>query len=50
VRKRGREEYPGLIVSVFTNRAGPFAMLLKWIPHFRGQVDIFEEEQLELRS
>jgi hypothetical protein len=50
VRKRGGDEYPGFIVSVFTNRAGAICYVVEVDPPFSGALHIFEEEELELRS
>jgi hypothetical protein len=50
VRKRHGDEYPGLVVSVFTNLAGAVCYLVEADPPFSGKFQIFEEEQLELRG
>jgi hypothetical protein len=50
VQKRGGDEYPGLIVSVFTNRAGAICYVVELDPLFSGTMHIFSEEELELRS
>jgi hypothetical protein len=51
VRKRNGYEYPGFIVSVFTNRAGAVRYVVEADhPAFSGMLHIFNEEQLELRE
>ena len=51
VRKRNGYEYPGFIVSVFTNRAGAVHYVVEADhPAFSGMLHIFNEEQLELRE
>ena len=51
VRKRTGYEYPGFIVSVFTNRAGAVRYVVEADhPSFSGMLYIFSEEQLELRG
>jgi uncharacterized protein with PIN domain len=51
VRKRNGYEYPGFIVSVFTNRAGAVRYVVEADhPAFSGMLNIFNEEQLELRE
>jgi hypothetical protein len=41
VRKRGGEEYPGLIVSIFTNRTGAVCYVVEVYPPFSGTVSYF---------
>lgn len=51
VRKRAGYEYPGFIVSVFTNRAGAVRYVVEADhPAFAGMLHIFNGEQLEPRS
>jgi hypothetical protein len=51
VRKRSGYEYPGFVVSVFTNRAGAVRYVIEADhPAFSGMLHIFNEEQLELRG
>jgi hypothetical protein len=50
VRKRSGYEYPGFVVSVFTNRSGAVRYVVEADhPSFSGMLHIFNEEQLELR-
>jgi hypothetical protein len=50
VRKRSGYEYPGFVVSVFTNRAGAIRYVIEADhPSFSGMLHIFNEEQLELQ-
>jgi hypothetical protein len=48
VRKRGGDEYPGLIVSVFTSSAGRTCYVVEVDPPFSEAFHVLEEEQLEL--
>jgi hypothetical protein len=51
VRKRSGYEYPGFVVSVFTNRAGAVRYVIEADhPAFSGMLHIFNEEQLQLRE
>jgi hypothetical protein len=51
VRKRAGYEYPGVVVSVFTTRAGAVRYVVEADhPAFAGMLHIFNEEQLERRS
>jgi hypothetical protein len=50
VRKRDGDEYPGLVISVFIDRAGAVCYVVEVDPLFSGRHRIFNEEQLELRS
>jgi hypothetical protein len=51
VRKRTGYEYPGFVVSVFTNRAGAIRYVVEADhPAFSGMLHIFNEEQLEFRE
>jgi hypothetical protein len=51
VRKRSGYEYPGFVVSVFTNRSGAVRYVVEADhPAFSGMLHIFNEEQLELRG
>ena len=48
VRKRAGYEYPGIIVSVFTTRAGAVRYVVEADhPEFAGMLHIFNGEQLE---
>ena len=50
VRKRAGYEYPGVVVSVFTTRAGAVRYVVEADhPAFAGMLHIFSEEQLERR-
>jgi hypothetical protein len=50
VRKRAGYEYPGVVVSVFTTRAGAVRYVVEADhPAFVGMLHIFSEEQLERR-
>jgi hypothetical protein len=47
--ERNGYEYPGFIVSVFTNRAGAVRYVVEADhPAFSGMLHTFNEEQLEL--
>jgi|SRR6185437_2346191 hypothetical protein len=51
VRKRAGYEYPGIIVSVFTTRAGAVRYVVEADhPGFAGMLHIFNGEQLEPRA
>ena len=51
VRKRVGYEYPGIIVSVFTTRAGAVRYVVEADhPGFAGMLHIFNGEQLEASS
>ena len=51
VRKRSGYEYPGFVVSVFTNGARAVRYVIEADhPAFSGMLHIFNEEQLELRG
>ncbi len=51
VRKRSGYEYPGVVVSAFTNRSGAVRYVVEADhPAFSGMLHIFNEEQLELRG
>jgi len=51
VRKRAGYEYPGVIVSVFTTRAGSVRYVVEADhPGFAGMLHIFNGDQLEPRS
>jgi hypothetical protein len=50
VRKHSGDEYPGIVISVFTNRAGSICYVVELDPLFSGAMHIFKEEELELRS
>jgi hypothetical protein len=51
VRKRNGYQYPGFIVSIFTNRAEAVRYVVEADhPAFSGMLHIFNEEQLELRE
>jgi hypothetical protein len=50
VQKRGGDGYPGLVVSVFTNRAGAVCYVVEADPPFSEAFHIFNEEELELRG
>jgi hypothetical protein len=51
VRKRSGYEFPGIVVSVFTTRAGVVRVVVEADhPAFKGMLHIFGPEQLELRS
>ena len=51
VRKRAGYEYPGIIVSVFTTRAGAVRHVVEADhPGFAGMLHIFNGEQLEPRA
>jgi hypothetical protein len=51
VRKRAGYEYPGIIVSVFTTRAGAVRYVVEADhPGFAGMLHIFNGDQLEPRS
>ena len=48
VKKRSGYEYPGCIVSVFTNRAGAVRYVVEADhPAFSGMLHIFNGDQLE---
>jgi hypothetical protein len=50
VKKRSGYEYPGFIVSVFTNRAGAVRYVVEADhPAFSGMLHIFNGDQLEHR-
>lgn len=50
VKKRTGYEYPGFIVSVFTNRAGAVRYVVEADhPAFAGMLHIFNGDQLEPR-
>jgi hypothetical protein len=50
VKKRSGYEYPGFIVSVFTNRAGAVRYVVEADhPAFAGMLHIFNGDQLEHR-
>jgi hypothetical protein len=50
VEKRSGYEYPGFIVSVFTNRAGVVRYVVEADhPDFSGMLHIFNGDQLEDR-
>jgi hypothetical protein len=50
VRKRAGYEYPGIIISVFTTRAGALRYVVEADhPGFAGTLHIFNEDQLERR-
>jgi hypothetical protein len=50
VKKRSGYEYPGFIVSVFTNRAGALRYVVEADhPAFSGMLHIFNGDQLETR-
>jgi hypothetical protein len=50
VKKRSGYEYPGFIVSVFTNRAGAVRYVVEADhPAFSGMLHIFNGDQLESR-
>jgi hypothetical protein len=51
VRKRAGYEYPGIIVSVFTTRAGAVRYVVEADhPGFAGMLHIFNGDQLEPRA
>ena len=51
VRKRAGYEYPGIIVSVFTTRAGAVRYVVEADhPEFAGMLHIFNGDQLEPRA
>jgi hypothetical protein len=51
VKKRSGYEYPGFIVSVFTNRAGAVRYVVEADhPAFSGMLHIFNGDQLEHRK
>ena len=51
VRKRAGYEYPGIIVSVFTTRAGAVRYVVEADhPGFAGTLHIFNGDQLEPRA
>jgi hypothetical protein len=50
VRKRGGDEYPGIVVSVFTSSAGAVCYVVEVDPPFSGSFQIFVEDALELRG
>lgn len=51
VRKRAGYAYPGVIVSVFTTRAGAVRYVVEADhPAFTGMLHIFNGDQLELRA
>ena len=51
VRKRAGYEYPGVIVSVFTTRAGAVRYVVEADhPSFAGMLHIFNGDQLESRA
>jgi hypothetical protein len=50
VKKRSGYEYPGFIVSVFTNRAGAVRYVVEADhPAFSGMLHIFNGDQLTVR-
>ena len=50
VKKRSGYEYPGFVVSVFTNRAGAVRYVVEADhPAFSGMLHIFNGDQLEHR-
>ena len=50
VKKRSGYEYPGFIVSVFTNRAGAVRYVVEADhPAFSGMLHIFNGDQIENR-
>jgi hypothetical protein len=51
VKKRAGYEYPGVIVSVFTTRAGAVRYVVE-ADHtaFTGMLHVFNGDQLELRG
>ena len=50
VQKRDGNEYPGIVISVFVNRAGAICYVVELDPLFSGTMHIFTEEELEPRS
>ena len=51
VRKRAGYEYPGIIVSLFTTRAGAVRYVVEADhPGFVGMLHIFNGDQLEPRA
>ena len=50
VRKRGGDDYPGLVVSVFISSAGTISYLVELDPPFSERFWTLAEDELELRS
>jgi hypothetical protein len=48
VCKRDGDEYPGVVVSVFTSTAGVVCYVVEMDPRFSGKFKIFVEGELEL--